>query len=137
MLVISLYLKFFGANKNLKISFFLTKLSTTLIDIKNNKKSTLNSVKLFSIIDLTEKKINSWINLWIRCPGCTSHAVLTLLVYNIYNKTLLSSDFERFGYIFTAAITYWNGIYFMNKVIISYNNSMMNFRIPPQEKRME
>lgn len=78
--------------------------------VKNNK-----------IESIREKKINSWINLWIRCPGCVSHAVLTFLVYNIYNKTLLTSTFEKFGYIFTAAITFWNGIYFMNKVVISYN----------------
>ena len=91
-----------------------------------------------NIIDtIVEKKINNWINLWIRCPGCTSHAVLTLLVYNIYNQTLLSGNFERFGYIFTAAITYWNGIYFMNKVIISYNNIVMNSFRTPQEKRAE
>ena len=114
------YSLFFTTGLPGMIDYFL------LFFVKNNKIDTM-----------VEKKMNSWINLWIRCPGCTSHAVLTLLVYNIYNKTLLSSNFERCGYIFTAAITYWNGIYFMNKVIISYNNSMMNFRIPPQEKRME
>ena len=84
-----------------------------LFFVKNNK-----------IEPVFEKKINSWINLWIRCPGCTSHAVLTILVYNIYSKTLLTSAFEQFGYVFTAVITFWNGIYFMNKVIISYNNAV-------------
>jgi len=114
------YSLFFTTGLPGMIDYFL------LFFVKNNK-----------IDPIVEKKMNSWINLWIRCPGCTSHAVLTLLVYNIYNETLLSGNFERFGYIFTAAITYWNGIYFMNKVIISYNNSIiMNFRTP-QEKRME
>jgi len=75
-----------------------------------------------NILDLIiEKKINNYINLWIRCPGCISHAVLTLIVYNVYRHTILQGHFEQFGYIFTAVITYWNGIYFMNKVVISYN----------------
>ena len=71
---------------------------------------------------LSEKKVNNYINLWIRSPGCISHSVLTLLVYNLYKETLLSGYFEQFGYILTALITYWNGIYFMNKVVISYNS---------------
>ena len=72
-----------------------------------------------------EKKMNNYINLWIRCPGCISHAVLTVLVYNIYKNTILNEQFEQFGYIFTAIITYWNGIYFMNKVVISYNTVVL------------
>jgi len=71
---------------------------------------------------LSEKRVNNYINLWIRAPGCISHSVLTLLVYNLYKDTLLSGYFEQAGYIFTALITYWNGIYFMNKVVISYNS---------------
>lgn len=101
------YSLFFTTGLPGMIDYFL------LFFVKNNK---LESV--------VEKKVNSWINLWIRCPGCTSHAVLTLLVYNIYNKTLLTSNFEKIGYIFTAIITFWNGTYFMNKVIISYNNTI-------------
>jgi hypothetical protein len=83
-------------------------------------------VKNDKIESIIEKKVNTWINLWIRCPGCISHAVLTLLVYNIYSKTLLTSIFEKVGYIFTAVITFWNGIYFMNKVVTSYNNVVHN-----------
>jgi hypothetical protein len=113
------YSLFFTTGLPGMIDYFL------LFFVKNNKMN-----------PIVEKKMNSWINLWIRCPGCTSHAVLTLLVYNIYSNTLLNSNFEKFGYIFTAAITYWNGIYFMNKVIVSYNNSIMNIKMS-QEKRTE
>ena len=74
----------------------------------------------------SEKKVNNYINLWIRAPGCISHSVLTLLVYNLYKNTLLSGYLEQFGYILTALITYWNGIYFMNKVVISYNSYTFN-----------
>jgi hypothetical protein len=114
----------FHTGRLINYSLFFTTGLPGMIDyfllflVKNNK-----------IQFIVEKKINSWINLWIRCPGCTSHAVLTILVYNIYNKTLLTSDFERFGYTFTAIITLWNGIYFMNKVIVSYNNAINNKNI--------
>lgn len=114
----------FHTGRLINYSLFFTTGLPGMIDyfllflVKNNK-----------IESIVEKKINSWINLWIRCPGCTSHAVLTILVYNIYNKTLLTSDFERLGYIFTAVITLWNGIYFMNKVIVSYNNAINNKNI--------
>lgn len=113
----------FHTGRLINYSLFFTTGLPGMIDyfllflVKNNKMESLN-----------EKKINSWINLWIRSPGCVSHAVLTLLVYNIYSKTLLNSAFEKFGYIFTAVITFWNGIYFMNKVIISYNNAINNDR---------
>lgn len=109
----------FHTGRLINFSLFFTTGLPGMVDyfllflVKNNK--------MDSVI---EKKINSWINLWIRCPGCVSHAVLTLLVYNIYNKTLIISSFEKSGYIFTAVITYWNGIYFMNKVVVSYNNAM-------------
>jgi len=75
---------------------------------------------------LSEKKVNALINLWIRAPGCISHSVLTLLVYNLYKDTQLSGYFEQFGYILTALITFWNGIYFMNKVVTSYNTANAN-----------
>jgi hypothetical protein len=107
----------FHSGRLINYSLFFTTGLPGMIDyfllffVKNNK-----------LDPIAEKKINSWINLWIRCPGCTSHAVLMLVVYNVYNKTLLTSDFERFGYIFTAVVTFWNGIYFMNKVVVSYIN---------------
>ena len=75
---------------------------------------------------LYEKKVNNYINLWIRAPGCISHSVLTLLVYNLYKDTQLSGYFEQFGYILTALIKFWNGIYFMNKVVTSYNTANAN-----------
>lgn len=113
----------FRTGRLINYSLFFTTGLPGMIDyfllflVKNNKMKSLS-----------EKKINSWINLWIRSPGCVSHAVLTLLVYNIYSKTLLNSAFEKFGYIFTAVITFWNGIYFMNKVIISYNNAINDYK---------
>lgn len=82
-------------------------------------------VKNDKLSSIVEKRTNNYINLWLRSPGCVSHAVLTLLTYNMHKTTLLSGYFEQLGYLFTSIITCWNGIYFMNKVVISYNKSVL------------
>lgn len=82
-------------------------------------------VKNDKLDSIYEKKINSYINLWIRAPGCISHSVITLIVYYTY-KYSTSGYIEHIGFISTAAITYWNGIYFMNKVVISYHNCRLS-----------
>lgn len=108
----------FNSGRLINYSLFFTTGLPGMIDyfllflVKNNK--------LESIV---EKRINNYINLWIRSPGCISHAVLTLLVYNMYKETLLIGHIHQIGYLFTSSMTYWNGIYFMNKVVISYNKN--------------
>ena len=110
----------FNTGRLINYSLFFTTGFPGMIDyfllflVKNNK-----------LDIIIEKKINNYINLWIRSPGCISHAVLTALVYNIYKNTILNGRFEQIGYIFTAIITFWNGIYFMNKVVISYNTVVL------------
>lgn len=67
---------------------------------------------------LTQKKVNNYLNLWIRAPGCIAHSALTLTLYN--------SNYEMFGgyqrYLVWCAIllTFWNGIYFMEQVVSNY-----------------
>ena len=106
----------FDTGRLINYSLFFTTGLPGMIDyfllflVKNNKMESI-----------VEKRINNYINLWLRSPGCISHAVLTLLVYNINKQTLLSGYIYQFGYLFTSSMTYWNGIYFMNKVAISYN----------------
>lgn len=108
----------FNSGRLINYSLFFTTGLPGMIDyfllflVKNNK--------LESIV---EKRINNYINLWLRSPGCISHAVLTLLVYNMYKETLLIGSIHQIGYLFTSSMTYWNGIYFMNKVVISYNKN--------------
>lgn len=72
----------------------------------------------------TEKNINAWMNTWIRSPGCISHATLTIL--------LISTNYESytvawFGGMLVAALTYWNGQYFMRQVV--ENNALHGARI--------
>ena len=61
----------------------------------------------------SEKKINAWLNIWIRSPGCISQAVFILL--SIRNINWLSLHF--FIPLLSAILVYWNGQYFMRQVI--------------------
>jgi hypothetical protein len=62
----------------------------------------------------TEKKVNAYLNTWIRSPGCISHATLSVLL--ISAKTT-SYSFEWFLGIIASILTFWNGQYFMRQVI--------------------
>jgi hypothetical protein len=63
----------------------------------------------------TEKTINSFLNLWIRMPGCISHSTLTILIY-FKNRNIYTTDIKIL-IIMVILLVYWNGIYFMNQVI--------------------
>lgn len=71
---------------------------------------------------LTEKKINNYINLWIRAPGCITHATLTMIGYNMLKNTILVTWVNLISCLFTAILIFWNGIYFMNQVVVNYNS---------------
>lgn len=68
---------------------------------------------------ITEKKFNNYINLWIRCPGCISTAVLSMVAF-CYAPDNTFSLKERIIVLLTAFIVFWNGIYFMNLVVVDY-----------------
>ena len=67
---------------------------------------------------ITEKKVNNFLNLWIRCPGCISQAVLTVVGYNMVGTQL--SEYDKITGLITALIVFWNGIYFMHQVVVNY-----------------
>jgi hypothetical protein len=80
--------------------------------------STLDYILLFCVRNgwvnrMTEKRVNRWLNVWLRAPGCVSHATLTL-------TWILSAQgdwqMKALGCI-PAALTYWNGQYFMQQVV--------------------
>lgn len=63
----------------------------------------------------TSKRYNVPIHVWIRSPGCTAIAALIM-------ATAWSADaafWHRTAATATAALTYWNGQYFMQQVITS------------------
>lgn len=68
-----------------------------------------------------EKQINTWLNVWIRSPGCISHATLTLLVIN---ATRIHYSLHWLLGICVACLTYWNGQYFMKQIV--ENNTLIN-----------
>jgi hypothetical protein len=64
----------------------------------------------------TEKRINTFLNVWIRAPGCTAQAILTIVYMNLVGAT----GYEFAGGVVTAALNYWNGQYFMAQVVRDY-----------------
>jgi len=68
---------------------------------------------------MTEKKVNNFLNLWIRCPGCISHVALTIVGFNMLGPDQIST-YDRTTCLITAIIVFWNGIYFMNQVVVNY-----------------
>jgi len=76
---------------------------------------------------ITEKRINNYLNLWIRCPGCIAHSTLTIIGYNM-NMQYDTSYFFLYSSMLTGLMVFWNGIYFMNQVVVNYakNNKLEN-----------
>jgi len=72
----------------------------------------------------TEKTINSYLNLWIRLPGCISQSTLTILIY-FKNKHLYSLDLKVL-ILMVLLLVSWNGIYFMNQVIRNHEHEKIN-----------
>ena len=68
---------------------------------------------------MTEKRVNNYINLWVRCPGALYSSNLILLY--------ASNNYQKYSYlmIITSFLiylsVYWNGIYYMNRVVVDYN----------------
>jgi hypothetical protein len=62
---------------------------------------------------LTEKAVNRWLNVWIRSPGCVGHAVLTAAY-------VCSSEAESWLALVPASLMYWNGQYFLERVVADH-----------------
>jgi len=39
---------------------------------------------------MTEKRINNFLNLWLRCPGCIAHTTLTVVGFNMLEPRILT-----------------------------------------------
>lgn len=66
-------------------------------------------------IDRTvEKRVNTWLNVWIRSPGCVSHAAFVLAHLSATNTPF--GLYYMFAFV-TAFLNYWNGQYFMAQVV--------------------
>jgi hypothetical protein len=65
-----------------------------------------------------EKKINVFLNLWIRAPGCIMNFALTIA--KIINNTQLLTNYQIYYSLLISSLVYWNGIYFMNQTLADY-----------------
>ncbi len=72
------------------------------------------------ILKITEKRINTKLNLWIRCPGCIAHTVLSILCISLRCQIGVVTNIQLFLSFFAAFIVFWNGIYFLNQVVSNY-----------------
>jgi hypothetical protein len=66
----------------------------------------------------TEKRVNRWLNVWIRSPGCCAHAALSLA----YILGFAKADFAPLMFI-PPLLMYWNGQYFMQQVVADEERS--------------
>ena len=65
-----------------------------------------------------QKQIDTYINLWIRTPGCISSSTLSLVVHKNFQNNYTYSQSCVFYFIVVSI--YWNGIYFMNQTVQNY-----------------
>jgi hypothetical protein len=66
-----------------------------------------------------EKRVNTFLNLWIRAPGCIMNTCMSIMaIIHYYNN---STNYQLYGSIVMASLVYWNGIYFMAQVLTDYN----------------
>tara|TARA_Y100000813_G_C24151536_1_gene347411 strand:- start:115 stop:657 length:543 start_codon:yes stop_codon:yes gene_type:complete len=76
------------------------------------------------ILRITQKKINYYLNLWIRAPGCISHTAITIIL--AYKGKKIKYEFALI--LCTAILTFWNGMYFMDKVIRNYEVNRLKLK---------
>lgn len=74
---------------------------------------------------IKQKRINNFINQWIRCPGCISQVALSVATYyKLYDQFTQIQSIFYYSIIF---LIYLNGIYYMKQVSDDYNKN--KFRI--------
>lgn len=70
----------------------------------------LTCVRNGLIHPLTEKRVNSHLQLWLRAPGCVAQATAAAL--------FVVSNSLSWWMLIPSLLTYWNGMYFMAQVIV-------------------
>jgi hypothetical protein len=71
---------------------------------------------------LLEKKVNRWLNIWIRSPGCVSMATATILHMAQSGNSVWIKGLS----LIPAALNYWNGQYFMDQVVVDWARQMFH-----------
>ena len=66
------------------------------------------------ISKITQKRVNTQLNVWVRSPGCISMSALTLAHISVQKDPSLV---YVLGSYIEALLNYWNGQYFMEQVV--------------------
>jgi hypothetical protein len=82
---------------------------------------------------LREKQVSQVMNVWIRAPGCVAQAALTLAM------TLSSSVSPLLWWIgiVEAALNAWNGLYFMEQVVVAATRTTAAARAGANNRGLE
>ena len=73
------------------------------------------------ILKITEKQINEFLNVWIRCPGTIINTAFIMIMLQDTRYII-----EYIILTITMLFSYWNGLYYMRRVVIDYNNALTN-----------
>ena len=65
-----------------------------------------------------EKRINTWMNVWIRSPGCVAQATLSVVALYMNTNNLLVGQW--YAGLLAGILNYWNGQYFMQQVVYDF-----------------
>jgi hypothetical protein len=68
----------------------------------------------------TEKAVNTFLNVWIRSPGCVGFAALSLTHLLSHASYPSLSVPMVCAYLVPTILNYWNGQYFMRQVVEDY-----------------
>jgi hypothetical protein len=79
---------------------------------------------------MTEKKINSWLNTWIRSPGCISNALIVTI--SLFGQNINPLSFEFLIKLMPGLLVFWNGQYFMRQVVEDY--AVQHYQLMNQEE---
>jgi hypothetical protein len=66
-----------------------------------------------------EKRINTWVNVWVRSPGCAAQAALSVVALNTHTVGGLTTA-EWYAGLLAGLLNYWNGQYFMQQVVLDW-----------------
>jgi hypothetical protein len=69
----------------------------------------------FWLLREREKRINTWMNVWIRSPGCVAQATLSIVALYMNADALLIGQW--YAGLAAGLLNYWNGQYFMQQVV--------------------
>ena len=69
-----------------------------------------------------EKRINAWMNVWIRSPGCVAQATLSVVALYMQADNLLIGQW--YAGLLAGILNYWNGQYFMQQIVYDFGKTI-------------